>query len=403
MDRRNRCDHRRRFAARGNDDYHRDPRDVEEIERLQHKLRDLERDLKIKRLRQRFRDLELKWEMRNVETKSDAFVWDEGDDEEENPFVHPQSRFIESVYEDESGRDCLSIEEPRYDEDGTIPDAEECLQIQKFLGWIIIQEDEPVEENVVQQNMFQKTPIKTRATTGIRHVGIDAFMQILKVIKDVLKLNNTVKTNCRVIILGGSQKAFPLQMKVKGVLLLLYSALFWIFILELNFEEKVTLITIDTGAPYEFPLEILKDLTLKQNLGLCGSHNYLIRMRISAHIGVRIKIQLGFGLFLQGDHVIKCMDALAKDGFYSKISGAFFDILKTRGRVFFEDGERDKDVGRPSNPIDRGPASPNSVRLKLTRTTCEGKLKELVVLVFVMKVWKKGRQDVPFDPGGFDS
>nr|GEU53206.1 hypothetical protein [Tanacetum cinerariifolium] len=57
----------------------RDPRDIEEIERLQ----------------QRIRELELRQDERNEETKSNSVVWDDGFDGEENPFGRrppPQAR-----------------------------------------------------------------------------------------------------------------------------------------------------------------------------------------------------------------------------------------------------------------------------------------------------------------------
>lgn len=55
----------------------RDPRDIEEIERLQ----------------QRIRELEIHQNDRNEETESDSVVWDDGFDREENPFGHrPQQQ-----------------------------------------------------------------------------------------------------------------------------------------------------------------------------------------------------------------------------------------------------------------------------------------------------------------------
>ncbi|GJV52625.1 hypothetical protein Tco_1448366, partial [Tanacetum coccineum] len=57
----------------------RDPRDIEEIERLQ----------------QRIRELELQEDERNEETESNSAVWDDGFDGEENPFCRrppPQAR-----------------------------------------------------------------------------------------------------------------------------------------------------------------------------------------------------------------------------------------------------------------------------------------------------------------------
>lgn len=61
----------RRFAGRGNEDRHRDPRDVEEIARL----------------RQRVRDLEVQQEERSEEgTNTDPRIWDDGDPTY-NPFA----------------------------------------------------------------------------------------------------------------------------------------------------------------------------------------------------------------------------------------------------------------------------------------------------------------------------
>lgn len=60
-----------RFAGRGNEDRHRDPRDVEEIARL----------------RQRVRDLEVQQEERSEEgTNTDPRIWDDGDPTY-NPFA----------------------------------------------------------------------------------------------------------------------------------------------------------------------------------------------------------------------------------------------------------------------------------------------------------------------------
>nr|KAJ0194330.1 hypothetical protein LSAT_V11C800427110 [Lactuca sativa] len=73
----------RRFAGRGNEDRHRDPRDVEEIARL----------------RQRVRDLEVQQEERSEEgTNTDPRIWDDGDPAynpfatEGNPFLPPNFR-----------------------------------------------------------------------------------------------------------------------------------------------------------------------------------------------------------------------------------------------------------------------------------------------------------------------
>ncbi|KAJ9543242.1 hypothetical protein OSB04_022949 [Centaurea solstitialis] len=62
--------HPRRNADRGNEDYRRDPRDIEEIARLQQRVRDLE-------LQRGFQSDE--------DTETDSIVWDEGDDPR-NPF-----------------------------------------------------------------------------------------------------------------------------------------------------------------------------------------------------------------------------------------------------------------------------------------------------------------------------
>lgn len=72
-----------RFAGRGNEDRHRDPRDVEEIARL----------------RQRVRDLEVQQEERSEEgTNTDPRIWDDGDPAynpfatEGNPFERREQR-----------------------------------------------------------------------------------------------------------------------------------------------------------------------------------------------------------------------------------------------------------------------------------------------------------------------
>ncbi|KAF5814501.1 hypothetical protein HanXRQr2_Chr03g0111741 [Helianthus annuus] len=63
--------HPRRNADRGNEDYRRDPRDIEEIARLQQRVRDLE-------LRRGIRSDE--------ETETDSVIWDKGADRY-NPFA----------------------------------------------------------------------------------------------------------------------------------------------------------------------------------------------------------------------------------------------------------------------------------------------------------------------------
>ncbi|XP_076886941.1 uncharacterized protein LOC143536957 [Bidens hawaiensis] len=103
------------------------------IKRLRQRVRDLE---EIRRLRQRVQDLELKREMFNTETESSTVVWDEGDDGEEHPFSRHPPRFSEPIYSEG-----VSEDEPRFDEDGTTPDEEECLFVHKVLNHIPVMKD----------------------------------------------------------------------------------------------------------------------------------------------------------------------------------------------------------------------------------------------------------------------
>ncbi|KAJ0710992.1 hypothetical protein HanOQP8_Chr09g0318841 [Helianthus annuus] len=146
-----RLNYDRRSAGRGNEISHRDPRDIIKIEKLRKRVRDLEeirrlrqrvRDLEeIRWLRQRVRDLELQREMRVKETESGTIVWDDENEEEEHPFCHPHPRILKPL-----GQDCLSEEEPIFDEDGIEPDEKECLLVREVLSGISAQGAEPIYE-----------------------------------------------------------------------------------------------------------------------------------------------------------------------------------------------------------------------------------------------------------------
>ncbi|KAK1415880.1 hypothetical protein QVD17_31668 [Tagetes erecta] len=71
----------------------------------------------------------------------------------------------------------------------------------------------------------------------------------------------------------------------------------------------------------------------------------------------------------------------------SKAVDDFFDVIKTRGRVFFKEGKKESRIGGPANPIDPRPVDP-SFTSNLSK--------------WGMITISKKRLDVPFDPGGVD-
>jgi hypothetical protein len=126
----------RRSADRGNEDHLRDPRDIAEIKKLQ----------------QRVRDLELWQEERYEAAGTDSAIWDD-----EEGLKETELGFI--VWDDENVEATSIDQEPQYDEDGIMPDAEECLSIQKFLGWIMIQEERVEEaDNNHKSSMVSSVP-----------------------------------------------------------------------------------------------------------------------------------------------------------------------------------------------------------------------------------------------------
>ncbi|KAJ0711542.1 hypothetical protein HanOQP8_Chr09g0325031 [Helianthus annuus] len=140
----------RRTADRGNDRVDSNPRDLK-IKRLRQRVRDLEeiqrlrqrvRDLKeIKRIRQRVQDLELQRDRRIKETESGRVVRNDVNEEEEHPFGHSHTRFHEPIYQE-----CLSKDEPRFDEDGIIPDEEECMFVHQVLNGVTIHVNKQVKD-----------------------------------------------------------------------------------------------------------------------------------------------------------------------------------------------------------------------------------------------------------------
>jgi len=71
----------------------------------------------------------------------------------------------------------------------------------------------------------------------------------------------------------------------------------------------------------------------------------------------------------------------------------FFEALKTRGRVFFKEGEKDVGITGPENPIDPGGTCYVSGRMNN---------KVVVFRCVTMIMVEKKQFDVPFDPGGID-
>ncbi|KAJ0534065.1 hypothetical protein HanIR_Chr09g0415581 [Helianthus annuus] len=140
----------RRSAGRGNETRNRDPRDIIKIKILRQRVRDLEeikrfrqrvQDLEeIRRLRQHVRDLELQQEMRKTETESSTIVWDEGGDGEQQPFSRHSHRFLEPIYPESEPED-----EPKFDEDGMLPDEGEYYWLQQAVNGANREEEE--EEN----------------------------------------------------------------------------------------------------------------------------------------------------------------------------------------------------------------------------------------------------------------
>ncbi|MFS7911578.1 hypothetical protein Hanom_Chr02g00119801 [Helianthus anomalus] len=79
--------------------------------------------------------------MRKTETESSTVVWDEGGDGEEHPFGRQSPRFYEPTYsEGESQNESKFDEGPKFDENGSDFDEDECLFVNRVLNRLPIQE-----------------------------------------------------------------------------------------------------------------------------------------------------------------------------------------------------------------------------------------------------------------------
>ncbi|KAJ0920059.1 hypothetical protein HanRHA438_Chr05g0236681 [Helianthus annuus] len=78
--------------------------------------------------------------MRKTETESSTIVWDEGGDREQQPFSRHPYRFLEPIYPESEPED-----EPKFDEDGMLPDEGEYYWSQQAVNGANREEEE--EEN----------------------------------------------------------------------------------------------------------------------------------------------------------------------------------------------------------------------------------------------------------------
>ncbi|MFS7934956.1 hypothetical protein Hanom_Chr05g00397751 [Helianthus anomalus] len=176
----------RRVADRGSDGVYLDPRDLK-IKRLRQRVRDLEeirrlrqrvRDLEeIRRLQQQVRDIELQQERHVMETKSRLIAWDHVNKEEENPFSRYPPRFYELNY-----HECLSEDEPRFDEDGSEPEEEECSFVWEVLNGIPIIDEEPMQETIAKVSVinFDEFVKEKKSFAGSEAVVVDDCDRVVK-------------------------------------------------------------------------------------------------------------------------------------------------------------------------------------------------------------------------------